>query len=59
MSVVPQEPLLFNNTIYFNVAYANAHASEKEVWKAIKMARLDTLISRLPKRRRLRLENEE
>jgi len=50
MSIVPQEPLLFNNTIYFNVAYANPSASEKEVWKAMKMARLDLLINRLPKK---------
>ncbi|MFH0701347.1 MAG: ABC transporter ATP-binding protein [Candidatus Woesearchaeota archaeon] len=50
MSIVPQEPLLFNNTIYFNVAYAHPKASEKEVWKAIKMARLDTLINRLPQK---------
>jgi ATP-binding cassette subfamily B protein len=50
MSIVPQEPLLFNNTIYFNVAYARPEAPEKEVLRAIKMARLDTLINRLPKR---------
>lgn len=50
MSIVPQEPLLFNNSIYFNVAYAYPSASEKEVWKAIKMARLDLLVNRLPKK---------
>ncbi|MFA6461092.1 MAG: ABC transporter ATP-binding protein [Candidatus Woesearchaeota archaeon] len=50
MSIVPQEPLLFNNSIYFNVAYANPQASDKEVWKAIRMARLDILINRLPKK---------
>jgi len=50
MSIVPQEPLLFNNSIYFNVAYANPGASDKEVWRAIRMARLDILINRLPKK---------
>tara|TARA_Y100000310_G_scaffold79380_1_gene76102 strand:- start:86 stop:1912 length:1827 start_codon:yes stop_codon:yes gene_type:complete len=48
MSIVTQEPILFDNTIYFNIAYANPKAKKKEVWKAIKFAQLDKLISRLP-----------
>ncbi|MBU1111451.1 MAG: ABC transporter ATP-binding protein [archaeon] len=48
MSVVPQEPILFDNSIYFNVAYANPKASKKEVWQAIKFAKLDKLINSLP-----------
>ncbi|MEK6845436.1 MAG: ABC transporter ATP-binding protein [Nanoarchaeota archaeon] len=48
MSIVPQEPILFNNTLYFNIAYANPRASRAEVWKAIRMAELDKFISRLP-----------
>jgi ATP-binding cassette subfamily B protein len=47
MSIVPQEPILFNNSLYFNIAYANPKASREEVWKAIKSAKLDKLIERL------------
>lgn len=48
MSIVPQEPILFDNTIYFNVAYANPRASKKQIDRAIKFAQLDKFIERLP-----------
>ena len=48
MSIVPQEPILFDNTIYFNIAYANPKANNKQIWQAIKFAQLDKLINRLP-----------
>jgi len=48
MSIVPQEPLLFDNTIYFNIAYANPRANKQEIWKAIKFAKLDKFIKNLP-----------
>lgn len=48
MSIVPQEVLLFDNTIYFNIAYANPKASRRQVWKAIRFAQLDRLIKQLP-----------
>jgi len=48
MSIVPQEPLLFDNTIYFNIAYASPDATKEQVWKAIKLAQLDKFIGRLP-----------
>jgi len=50
MSVVPQEPILFDNSIYFNIAYANPQASKNEVWQAIRFAKLDKLINSLPKK---------
>lgn len=50
MSIVPQEPILFDNTIFFNIAYANPQASKDKVWKAIKFAQLDQLIKKLPLR---------
>ncbi|MBT4805797.1 ABC transporter ATP-binding protein [Candidatus Woesearchaeota archaeon] len=50
MSVVPQEPLLFDNTLWFNIAYANPLASKRAVWKAIKFAQLDKFIANLPKK---------
>jgi ATP-binding cassette, subfamily B, heavy metal transporter len=52
MSVVPQEPILFDNTIWFNIAYANPKASRKDIWKAIKFAQLDKFIRRLPDKER-------
>lgn len=48
MSIVPQEPILFDNTIYFNVAYANPRASRKQIEKAIRFAQLDKFIESLP-----------
>jgi len=49
MSIVPQEPILFDNTIWFNISYANPKASIPEVWRAIKFAQLDKFIKRLPR----------
>jgi len=48
LSIVPQEPILFDNSLFFNVAYANPRASRKEVWQAIKFAHLDKFIEKLP-----------
>ncbi len=50
MSIVPQEPILFDNTIWFNIAYANPKASKESIWKAIKFAQLDKLITKMPKK---------
>lgn len=48
MGVVPQEPILFNNTIGYNIAYGNDHAQAKEIVQAAKMANLDKFIDQLP-----------
>ncbi|MBT3249916.1 MAG: ABC transporter ATP-binding protein [Candidatus Pacebacteria bacterium] len=48
VGVVPQDPLLFNNTVYFNIAYANQKASKEEVLAAAKAAQVDTFIKDLP-----------
>ncbi len=50
MSVVPQECILFDDTIYNNIAFSNPKASENEVMRAIKFAQLDTFINRLPQK---------
>ncbi|MBT4111034.1 ABC transporter ATP-binding protein [Candidatus Woesearchaeota archaeon] len=50
MSVVPQEPLLFDNSLWYNIAYANPKASKRQIWKAIKFAQLDKFIADLPNR---------
>lgn len=49
VGIVPQDPLLFNNTIYYNIAYANSKASKEEVITAAKAARVDDFVQKLPK----------
>jgi len=48
VSMVPQDTMLFNETIRFNVQYGNPHASEQELLQAISLANLDSLIAKLP-----------
>ncbi|MBP7740870.1 ABC transporter ATP-binding protein [Candidatus Woesebacteria bacterium] len=48
VGVVPQDPLLFNNTVYFNIAYANQKATKEEVLAAAKAAQVDIFIKDLP-----------
>jgi len=49
-SVVPQECILFDDTIYNNVAFSNPKASKIEVMKAMKFAQLDKFVAGLPKK---------
>ena len=48
MGFVPQDTVLFNDTIYENIRYGRIDSSDKEIQKAIKLAHLDTFISQLP-----------
>ncbi len=48
MSIVPQECVLFDDTIYNNVAFSNPGASREEVMEAIKFAQLDKIIKSFP-----------
>jgi len=48
IGVVPQEPILFNNTIGFNIAYGNAKAEKNDIIKAAKLANLHQFIEGLP-----------
>lgn len=48
IGVVPQETVLFNESIFYNIAYAKPDASEAEVKAVAKLAQLDSLIERLP-----------
>ena len=48
MSIVPQECILFDDTIYNNVAFSNPNASREEIVQAITFAQLDKLIRTLP-----------
>jgi ATP-binding cassette subfamily C protein len=45
---VPQESMLFHDTIRNNLLWARSEASEDEVWTALKLAAADEFVSRLP-----------
>jgi ATP-binding cassette subfamily B protein len=48
IAVVPQDTVLFNDTIFYNIAYGRADATADDVYAAAKMAQLDDLIRILP-----------
>lgn len=48
MSIVPQECVLFDDTIYNNIAFSNPQASREQVLQAIKFAQLDKIIQEFP-----------
>ena len=48
IGVVPQDTVLFNDTIYYNIAYGNTQATREEVTDAAKNADIHNFISILP-----------
>ncbi|MBL9074028.1 ABC transporter ATP-binding protein/permease [Tabrizicola sp.] len=48
IGVVPQDTVLFNDTIRYNIAYGRADASDAEVIAAAKAARIHDFVMRLP-----------
>ncbi|GFQ08680.1 ABC transporter b family member 13, partial [Phtheirospermum japonicum] len=48
IGLVQQEPVLFSTTIYENIKYGNANASEIEIINASKMANAHEFVSRMP-----------
>jgi len=48
IGVVPQDTVLFNDTIEYNIAYGRPGASRAEVERAARLAHLETFIARLP-----------
>ena len=48
IGIVPQDPLLFNNTLRYNLGYAKTDASEEELWEALGYAKLDDFVKNLP-----------
>lgn len=50
MGVVPQEPILFNDTIKYNIAYGAKRTTEAEIRAATKMANLNDFVESLPKK---------
>jgi ABC-type transport system involved in Fe-S cluster assembly fused permease/ATPase subunit len=51
IGIVPQDTVLFNDSIFENVRYGNPDASDAAVDEAIRLAHLDTFISNLPEGR--------
>ena len=48
IGVVPQDTVLFNDTIYYNIAYGKPGASKSDVERVAKLAHLDHFITQLP-----------
>ena len=48
IGIVPQDTVLFNDSIYFNIAYGRPEASREEVIEAARMACILDFIERLP-----------
>jgi|TARA_B110000914_G_scaffold124672_1_gene108831 ABC-type transport system involved in Fe-S cluster assembly fused permease/ATPase subunit len=48
IGVVPQDTVLFNDTIWNNVAYGCPEASDEAIWKAIDMASLRSFVESIP-----------
>ena len=48
LSIVPQECVLFNDSIYNNILFSKPNATRKEVFSAIKNAQLLDFVNNLP-----------
>jgi ATP-binding cassette subfamily B protein len=48
LGIVPQDTVLFNDTLAYNIAYGDPTASFKDVKRAAKAAQLDEFIEQLP-----------
>ncbi len=48
IGVVPQEPVLFNNTVRYNIGYGKSGVSLREIRSAAKIANIDSFIESLP-----------
>lgn len=48
IGVVPQDTVLFNDTIYYNIAYGRPEASREEIEQAARLARIHDFVAALP-----------
>lgn len=48
IGVVPQDTVLFNDTIFYNIKYGRPDATEEEVYEAARLAQIDDFIRQLP-----------
>ena len=50
IGMVPQDTVLFNDTVAYNIRYGRPDATEPEVMEAARLAQISDFIERLPKR---------
>ncbi|WP_259779951.1 ABCB family ABC transporter ATP-binding protein/permease [Aestuariispira ectoiniformans] len=48
IGIVPQDTVLFNDTVYYNIAYGRPDASREDVEEAARMAQIHNFIASLP-----------
>ncbi|KAL2077584.1 hypothetical protein ACEWY4_027088 [Coilia grayii] len=48
VGVVPQDAVLFHNTIFYNLQYGNIHATTEDVYQVAKLAGIHDAILRMP-----------
>ncbi len=48
IGVVPQDSVLFNDTVFYNIKYGRPDATDEEVYAAARLARIDGFIRSLP-----------
>jgi len=48
IGIVPQDTVLFNDTLYYNIAYARPGASREEIIEAARLAQIHDFIQSLP-----------
>ncbi|MCP5420999.1 MAG: ABC transporter ATP-binding protein/permease [Gammaproteobacteria bacterium] len=48
IGIVPQDTVLFNDTLYYNLAYANPDASREDILGAARLAQLHDFVMSLP-----------
>ncbi|XP_041930121.1 ATP-binding cassette sub-family B member 7, mitochondrial [Alosa sapidissima] len=48
VGVVPQDAVLFHNTIYYNLQYGNIHATTEDVYSVAKLAGIHDAILKMP-----------
>lgn len=48
VGIVPQDTVLFNDTLYENIKYGRPDASQADIEQAIKLAHLEDFVARLP-----------
>ena len=48
IGVVPQDTVLFNDTIFYNIKYGRPDANDEEVYEAARLAQIDGFIRQLP-----------
>jgi ATP-binding cassette subfamily B protein len=48
IGIVPQDTVLFNDTIYYNIAYGKPEASQSEIEEVARLARIHDFVTSLP-----------